>query len=153
MTIHIQPLEERYIDALAAWHHRQWQHLDSSVNENTRRAGLYEHCHSTALPMTFVALENNQLIGNICLVAEEVPDRPQYSPWISRVYVSPEHRGKAIGKHLIDHAKEVLRQQGYSELYLLTEDKSAYYAQLGWEKVEEYPLNGLPVDIMKTNIC
>lgn len=153
MTIQIQPLEERYIDELAAWHHSQWQHLDRSVNENTRRVGLTEHCQSIALPMTFIALENDELVGNICLVTEEVPDRPQYSPWISRIYVSPKHRGKAIGKALIEHAKAALRQQSHPVLYLLTEDKTTYYTQLGWKKVEEYQLNGLTVDIMKIELA
>lgn len=152
MGIHIQPLDKQYIDALAAWHHRQWQHLDRTVDENTRRTGLADHCTTKELPMTFVALEGDELVGNICLVTEEVPDRPQYSPWISRVYVSPGQRGKSIGKRLIDHAKTALCQQGYPVLYLLTEDKAAYYAQLGWEKVEEYQLNGLAVDIMKITL-
>ncbi|WP_027967069.1 GNAT family N-acetyltransferase [Halomonas halocynthiae] len=149
MGICIQPLEKHYIDELAAWHHRQWQHLDRSVNENTRRTGLAAHCTTTELPMTFIAFEGDELVGNICLVAEEVSNRPQYTPWISRVYVSTEHRGKSIGRRLIEHAKSALQQQGHPELYLLTEDKADYYAQLGWEKVEEYQLNGLTVDIMK----
>lgn len=149
MKIRIQPLEERYIDELAAWHHSQWQHLDSSVDENTRRAGLAAHCTATALPMTFIALDDGELVGNICLVAEELPDRPQYSPWISRIYVSPEQRGKTIGKALIDHARTALRQQGYPELYLLTEDKAPYYARMGWRKVEDYQLNEHAVHIMK----
>lgn len=149
MSIRIQPLEQQHIAELAAWHHAEWQHLDRSVDENTRRARLAEHCSTTALPMTFIALENDGLVGNICLVAQEIPDRPQYSPWISRIYVSPRHRGKAIGKDLIVHAKAALRQQGHTDLYLLTEDKSAYYARLGWENVEKYQLNGHAVDIMK----
>lgn len=153
MKIRIQPLEERYIDPLAAWHHRQWQHLDSSVNEATRRAGLTEHCQSAKLPMTFIALDNDQLVGSICLVAEEIPDRPQYSPWISRIYVSPEHRGKSIGKALIDRANDVLRQQGHSALYLLTEDKAPYYARMGWRTVEDYQLNNHSVEIMKRVLC
>lgn len=99
--------------------------------------------------MTFIALEVDELVGNICLVAEEVPDRPQYSPWISRIYVSPEHRGKSIGKALIDRSKEALRQQGYPELYLLTEDKGPYYAKMGWTTVEVYQLNNHNVEIMR----
>lgn len=149
MSIRIQPLEQRYIDELASWHHAEWHHLDRSYDATRRRAELAAHCKTTSLPATFIALEDDALVGGICLVAEEVPDRPQYSPWISRIYVSPEHRGRAIGRALIEHAKKKLLQQGYTELYLLTEDKSPYYARMGWNKVENYRLNGHDVEIMK----
>lgn len=150
MNIRIQLLEQRYIAELAAWHHAEWHHLDSSYDEATRRDELAAHCETTRLPATFIALEGDVLVGGICLVAEEVSDRAQYSPWISRIYVSPQHRGKAIGQALIEHVKEELRRQGYLELYLLTEDKGPYYARMGWAKMEDYQLNGHAVEIMKS---
>ena len=143
-------MEPRYIAQLAAWHQAEWHHLDRSLDESTRRARLTAHCATTSLPTTFVALEGDVLVGGICLVAHDTPDRPQYSPWISRIYVSPDHRGKAIGKALIDHAKEALRRQGHDALYLITEDKGPYYARIGWMKVEDYKLNDHPVEIMRT---
>lgn len=149
MSIRIQPLEQRYIDELASWHHAEWHHLDRTLDEATRQARLIAHCSTASLPFTFIALEGDALVGGICLITEEVADRPQYSPWISRIYVSPAHRGESIGKALIDRAKMALSQQGYSKLYLLTEDKAAYYARLGWERVEKHQLNGHSVDIMK----
>lgn len=148
MSITIQPLEPRFIEQLAAWHQAEWYHLDSSVNEAVRRQRLAAHCDTRSLPVTFVALEDGTLIGSVCLVAEDTPDRPQYSPWLSRIYVAPDQRGKGIGKLLIERAKEEMRRQGHDALYLITEDKGPYYARMGWHKVENYQLNNHPVEIM-----
>ncbi|UQG55360.1 MULTISPECIES: GNAT family N-acetyltransferase [unclassified Marinobacter] len=149
MSIRIQPLEPQYIPKLAAWHQAEWAHLDRSLDEPTRQARLEEHCSTTSLPATFIALDGDTLVGGICLAPHDIPDRPQYSPWISRIYVTHDQRGKAIGKALIDHAKEALRQQGHEALYLITEDKGSYYAKIGWLKVEDYRLNEHPVEIMR----
>ncbi|MDX1817817.1 MAG: GNAT family N-acetyltransferase [Marinobacter sp.] len=148
MSITIQPLEPRFIEQLAAWHQAEWYHLDQSATEAVRRQRLAEHCDAGALPVTFVALDDGELVGSVCLVAHDTTDRPQYSPWLSRIYVAPEHRGKGIGKLLINRAKTEMRRQGHGALYLITEDKGPYYARLGWEKMENYELNNHPVEIM-----
>lgn len=149
MSIRIQALEPQYIPKLAAWHQAEWAHLDRSLDETTRQARLEKHCSTTGLPSTFIALDGDTLVGGICLVAHDVPDRPQYSPWISRIYVAEDQRGKMIGKALIDHAKKALRQQGHDALYLITQDKGPFYARIGWVKVEGYRLNEHPMEIMR----
>jgi len=152
MTISIQALEPRFIGQLAAWHQAEWYHLDDTVTEAVRRKRLAEHCDTRSLPATFVALEGGTLVGSICLVAHDTSDRPQYSPWLSRIFVAPEHRGKGIGRALIDRAKAEMRRQGHDALYLITEDKGPYYARMGWNKVENYKLNDHPVEIMKISL-
>ncbi|WP_046080125.1 GNAT family N-acetyltransferase [Halomonas sp. HG01] len=152
MSITIEFLTEPHIPQLAEWHQHEWGHLDSRVDTPTRMARLQEHCEAGRLPCTFVALEDDRLVGSICLVEHDVPDRPDYTPWISRIYVSGEHRGKGIGKRLIEHAKAAIGEQGHPTLYLITEDKAPYYARIGWSTVEEYRLNGNRMDIMKTRL-
>lgn len=152
MNLIIQVLEPAFINQLAAWHHTEWHHLDRSVNERLRRQRLLAHCDVGSLPVTFVALEEGALVGSICLVAHDVPDRPQYSPWISRIFVAPEYRGKGIGKALIDRAKSEMCRQSHDALYLMTEDKGSYYARMGWIKLENYKLNNHSVEIMKIGL-
>lgn len=152
MELEIRALEPRFIDQLAAWHQAEWYHLDDSVNESIRRQRLVEHCDTGSLPVTFVALFDGELVGSICLVSHDVPDRPQYSPWISRVYVAEEHRGRGIGRALIDRARVEMRRQGHDALYLITEDKGPYYARMGWKQLENYKLNNHLVEIMKISL-
>ncbi|MGP5310349.1 GNAT family N-acetyltransferase [Vreelandella alkaliphila] len=152
MSIKIELLTEPHISQLAKWHQQEWGHLDNRVNTSTRIKSLQKHCEAKRLPCTFIALENKKLVGSICLVAHDLSDRPDYTPWVSRIYVSDERRGKGIGKKLIEHAKAAISQQGYTTLYLITEDKASYYTRIGWSTVEEYQLNGNRMDIMKTHI-
>lgn len=80
MRIKIQHLEPQYIPKLAAWHQAEWAHLNKSINETTRQERLEKHCSTTSLPSTFIALDGDNLVGGICLVQHDIPDRPQYSP-------------------------------------------------------------------------
>lgn len=149
MALAIQALEPRFIEQLAAWHQAEWYHLDESVNESVRRQRLAAHCDPRSLPATYVALLDGELVGSICLVSHDVPDRPQYSPWLSRVFVAEQYRGRGIGKALIDRARVEMRRQGHGALYLVTEDKGPYYARMGWQTIENYKLNNHSVEIMK----
>lgn len=53
-----------------------------------------------------------------------------YKPLLASLYTKPEYRGRGVGKKLaktIDVVKEI----GFNELYLRTEDASDYYRNRG----------------------
>ncbi|WP_214483130.1 GNAT family N-acetyltransferase [Bacillus sp. SM2101] len=55
-----------------------------------------------------------------------------YKPWLASLYTKPEYRGKGIGQIMIKTTLNVVRDLGYKELYLRTENASHYYRNGGW---------------------
>ncbi|MBW3696033.1 GNAT family N-acetyltransferase [Vibrio sp. T187] len=87
----------------------------------------------------WVAKSDNTLIGSICIC--EVSQSEAQLRWFS---VSPEARGKGLGKTLIDNALTFCIATGYSKVVLWTVDglaaSKALYVKNGFELVVEREL-------------
>ena len=78
--------------------------LWKEFGNNTNRA-FYEDIvkHSfkkNSLPITFIALLDNELIGTISLWKTALISRQDLYPWLSSLYVKKEFRNKYIGQKL-----------------------------------------------------
>ena len=62
--------------------------------------------------------------------------RLDLSPWLSGVFVAPEHRRRGIGAALVNRVVQEARVLGIPRLYLYTADSGALYFRLGWSVVE-----------------
>jgi hypothetical protein len=108
---------------------------------------MFKNMNSSSIPLSLIALENQNCLGTISLVANDQMPR-DYTPWLSALYVESNQRNKGIGKSLIKKAEIIARLMGFKILYLRTEDASAYYSQLGYNYIETTCDNfGIVVDI------
>jgi N-acetylglutamate synthase-like GNAT family acetyltransferase len=96
---------------------------------------LGEAAHGDGLPITWVAVAHDALIGSASLVARTIV-RQDLSPWLSSVYVAPQYRHQAIGSTLVRHVERSAAKLGFARLHLFTPDREALYARLGWTLVE-----------------
>jgi GNAT superfamily N-acetyltransferase len=60
----------------------------------------------------------------------------ELSPWLSGVFVAPEHRGRDIGAGLVERVVQEARALGIARLYLYTPGSGALYLRLGWSVME-----------------
>lgn len=90
----------------------------------------------TTFPITLVAFENGECIGTVSIFENDLKIREKYKPWLASLYTKPEYRGRSVGKALIDKTIEIVKELGFNELYLRTEDASDYYRKRGWIYVE-----------------
>lgn len=95
-----------------------------------------EHTHTESLPITFVASAQQQCFGTVSLFENDCPQRPQYTPWLASLFVDEAFRGKKIAQHLIEAVLQKARDLGYKQVYLKTEEASAYYKTRGWTYIE-----------------
>jgi len=58
--------------------------------------------------------------------------RPALTPWLSGVFVAPEHRRRGVGAALIERVVQEARALGKPRLYLYTSGSGALYLRLGW---------------------
>ena len=110
----------------------------------------FSETKEASFPITFIATIDRKCVGTVSLFENDCAERPQYKPWLASLYVEPEFRSKKIAQQLIDYLKEYLKNLGYSEVYLKTENASAYYIKRGWDLVESIKNHhGEKVDIFK----
>ncbi len=136
---------------IAQWHFAEWGHpdpldLSSTLEEWTE--GLCQRTRRVQIPATYVALENNELLGSVTLVEHDILTRPDLSPRLAGVYVSPAHRHQGIGSVLVRHAVQQAARMGVKRLFLYTHPAREFYEKLGWHLLAEDEYEGQSVAIM-----
>ena len=148
MTIDHLAYYPGFIPIIARWHYHEWRHLHDFDSVARRIALFMRDLEPGCIPTTFVALSGGILLGSASLVARDMDTRPDLSPWLASVYVSPAYRGRGVASTLVRRVMEEARILGIPALYLFTEDQERLYARLGWSVMERTRYRGLPVVIM-----
>ena len=111
---------------------------------------FFYNTNTDSLPMTFIALINEECVGTISVFENDFKERPQYKPWLASLYVKPTFRNQKVGYQLITHLLEQLKGLGYDEVYLKTETASDYYRNRGWDLIETISeVNSPSMDVFK----
>lgn len=111
-----------------------------------------EHLNDSTIPLTFVALDGIKPVG-MCSLRENDGIRPDLTPWLGSLVVSPAYQNQGVAKQLIDIVKIKSIELGYKKLYLFAFDLTIpeYYGRLRWEKIAVDHFKNHPVTVME--IC
>ena len=127
---------------------RAWWEADG-VPLAALRARLDESLGPNAVPTTFVAHEGARFRGCVALIASDLDQRPQLTPWVAALWVEPEVRAQGIGAALLAHAAEAAFVAGHAQVYLAAEAPLApYYAARGWT-LSESNVDGLEIFVRR----
>jgi len=96
----------------------------------------FSNTKDNTFPITLVALENGECLGTVSIFENDLKIRDKYKPWLASLYTKPEYRGRSVGEKLIAKTIDVVKELGFNELYLRTEDASDYYRKRGWIYLE-----------------
>jgi len=141
------------IPTLAAWVYGEWgRWMEPDVNPETLMGTFEKRTTPHQIPETFVALNQGVPIGTASLVAHDMQERQDLTPWLSAVYVPMELRHRKIGSALVRTVMEEAQYLGVETLYLFTPDMMPFYRSLGWEELEVAEHKGRPVTIMTINL-
>ena len=89
------------------------------------------------IPFALVAHDGDTFLGTASVIASDLDERPQYTPWIAAVWVEPEHRSNGIGATLVRAGAEKAHALGFDPVYLCAlPSKQGFYTRLGWRLVE-----------------
>ncbi|WP_432284899.1 GNAT family N-acetyltransferase [Aminobacter sp. BA135] len=120
--------------------HRIWQAwwIGQDVPLSYIEGRVEEDLTSNRIPFALVAHRSKVFLGTASVIAHDMDERPQYSPWVALVWVDPEHRGSGVGSALVRAAGDAAFKLGHSPVYLCaTPEKSSFYRRLGWEAIED----------------
>ena len=138
------------VPQLACWSYAEWRPVydqlgmtfDDVVEAWHRRANI------DALPLAVVALADASVIGAGALKADDLPLRPDLTPWLGGIFVAPEHRNRGVAAAIVGRLVDEARRLDLPRLYLWTNAAAALYARLGWQELEQLEYCGYPIRVM-----
>ena len=137
------------VETIGRWHWAEWGHVDPQGSLESWTDGLRQRTLRDRVPTTYVALENERLLGSVTLVENDMETRRDLSPWLAGLFVWPEFRRKGVGTTLVAHAVRAASHMGVPTLYLYTASAQALYAGLGWTTVADEFYEGSKVVVME----
>jgi predicted N-acetyltransferase YhbS len=92
------------------------------------------------LPLCLVALQGDEAIGTVNLVASDGDSHPEWAPWLAGMVVARGWRGQGVGSTLVLALLREARRLGIRQLYFGT-DAPGFYTRLG-AVLQEQPRPG-----------
>ena len=139
MPFTISDLRQRpeFFDAVAdriwqAW----WKPNGHPLDEVAGR--LRENINDTPIPFAVVAYDGKAFLGTASVIASDLAERPQLTPWVAAVWVEPLARRRGVGAALVNRATLDCFALGVRRAYLCARpQRSAFYERLGWTAIEQ----------------
>ena len=104
------------------------------------------------MPRTYVLLVGDHPVGTASLVAHDLEERPDLTPWLAGVVVDPPARGQGYAAHLIAAVEAAARAAGIPRLWLYTRAAERIYARAGWRTVATVEHGGKPFALMRRDL-
>jgi len=98
---------------------------------------LRENLNAEPIPLALVAHEGPAFLGTSSLIASDLGERPQLTPWVAAVWVEPQARRRGVGAALVNRAAQDCFALGIGRVHLCARPpRSEFYERLGWIPVE-----------------
>ena len=99
--------------------------------------GLTENMANTPIPFALVAHEGERFLGTSSVIASDLEQRPQLTPWVAAVWVEENARQRGVGAALVGRATDDCFALGEKRVYLCARARMAgFYERLGWTMIE-----------------
>lgn len=90
------------------------------------------------VPLSLVSHDGTDFYGCAHLIASDLDERPQYTPWVAAVWVEPKARKTGLGTKLVLVAVNLGFSRGFDTIYLCAEPHLApFYEKMGWRCIEK----------------
>jgi GNAT superfamily N-acetyltransferase len=101
------------------------------------RGRLRENMESASIPLALVAHQRETFLGTASLIASDLDERPELTPWVAAVWVEEEARSRGVGAALVDRAAQASFALGFHRAYLCARPRmTRFYERLGWTILE-----------------
>src|SRR5579859_5711855 len=126
----------QFFDIVADRIWRAWWQADGT-HLNTISLRVHENLKHTPIPFALVAHDGEAFLGTASVIASDLAERPQLTPWIAAVWVEEGARRKGVGAALVDRTTRDCFKLGIERAYLCARSPmTCFYERLGWTVVE-----------------
>ena len=140
------PPDRAVMEKVASWVMNEWSHMFPD-DDLTWYVDVWTHASHDHVgpPHAVIACDGDDIIGTASVVVDdELPDAVEPGPWLALTWVAPEHRRGGVGTAMVRE----LMGRCPDGLWLYTESEMAWYESMGWHRVRETAVNGVPVTVM-----
>jgi GNAT superfamily N-acetyltransferase len=100
-------------------------------------ARLRENMSETQIPFALVAHDGDAFLGTSSVIASDLAERSQLSPWVAAVWVEEAARGHGVGAALVERAAQDCFALDIDRAYLCARPRMlGFYKRLGWTLLE-----------------
>jgi GNAT superfamily N-acetyltransferase len=101
--------------------------------------GLLEaNMNAETIPFALVAHESATFLGTASVIASDLDELPQYTPWVAAVWVDAAYRQHRVGRSLVARAADDVFALGIDRAYLYAaEVRRNFYLRQGWQPILE----------------
>jgi GNAT superfamily N-acetyltransferase len=98
---------------------------------------LAENLNAAPLPIALVAHDGANFLGTASVIASDLDERPDYTPWVAALWVEPHARSRGVGGALVGRAARECFALGMARAYLCARPAlTGFYERLGWTAAE-----------------
>jgi N-acetylglutamate synthase-like GNAT family acetyltransferase len=98
---------------------------------------LRENISDTPIPFALVAHDGDAFLGTSSVIASDLAERPQSTPWVAAVWVEEGARRRGGGATLVERAVHDCFALDIGRAYLCARLRmSGFYERLGWTPIE-----------------
>jgi N-acetylglutamate synthase-like GNAT family acetyltransferase len=126
----------KFFDTVADRIWQAWWQLSGYPLEHISTR-LRENMEATPIPFALVAHDGEKFLGTSSVIASDLEERPQLTPWVAAVWVEENARRRGVGAALVNRAAEDCFALGVARAYLCARPRmTRFYEGLGWTVIE-----------------
>ena len=139
---------QNWIPIIAKWIYEEWSYAFPLRTLQEIQKTLFGRINENEMPITLVAHDERGVLGTASLKASEMEILPELTPWLSSVFVHPDHRGEGVATALVTEIEKIARQQGFSKLYVFNPIAQGVFEKLGWSVLQTVQYGGKELGIL-----
>lgn len=151
MSIEIKALGEclEHKDTVIEWMNNEF---GNATSYNFYRDIVEHSMKENQVPITFVMVEDGELLGTVGIWRGDLLSRQDLFPWLSALIVNPKYRNRGIGIELQNYVLQYCKEKELKEIYLYT-DLENYYEKNEWIKFDVgYEYSGSRITIYRHQV-
>src|ERR1700730_12641997 len=154
MPLTISDLRQRpeFFDHVADRIWRAWWQADGPPLDHIFRR-VRETMNAAPIPLALVAHDGEAFLATASVIASDLAERPELTPWVAAVWVEEKARGHGIGAALVERAVQDCFALAFDRAYLCARPRMlGFYERLGWTLLErQVGRQGLDVFFREAN--
>lgn len=112
-----------------------WKERGFPLKHMLGRVG--DSMNTKPIPFALVAHRGARFLGTASVIAADLDERPDLTPWVAAVWVDPDYRKQQIGRALVARAAADVFALGYRRVYLCAlQDRHEFYIRQGWQPID-----------------
>ena len=143
---------QTWIPIIAKWIYDEWAYAFPMRDLQEIQRGLFGRINEKEMPITLIAHDERGVLGTASLKANDMDVLPELSPWLSSVYIHPDHRGTGIARALADEVEKIAKELGYKKLYVFNPIAQGVFKTMGWSVFKTITYAGKEMAILGKDI-